>query len=83
MGSVCTMDERKGVSNWVAIACITLMTLLALTALQVSRRKHPAVESKVASTVHPMMPTARLWLSTADRRLRLARQPDIEMSADE
>ncbi|WP_343854267.1 glycoside hydrolase family 30 protein [Rhodanobacter soli] len=77
------MDERKGVPGWIAIASITLMTLLALTALQVSRRKHSAVESKVTSAVHPLVPTARLWLSTADRRLRLVRQPDVEMSADE
>ena len=82
MGCVCTMDERKGVSSWMAISSIVLITLIALTALHVSRRQHPAIKPRVIPT-HPMRPAVQLWLSTADRRLRLAHQPDIEMSAHE
>jgi glucosylceramidase len=83
MGFVCTMDERKGVPGWMAIASITLITVLALAAFYAQRRMHPAIEHKAAPATHPIMPTVELWLSTADRRLRLAQQPDIEMSARE
>lgn len=77
------MDERKGVSTWMAIASISLITLLALAALYVPRRKHPTVEPRVTLMPLPATATVRLWLSTADRRLLLARQPDIVMSAHE
>ena len=77
------MDERKYVPSWVAIASITLITLLALASLYAPRFRHPRVVPKVTPTMHPIMPTVSLWLSTEDRRLRLAQQPDIEMSARE
>ena len=77
------MDERKYLPPWVAIASIALISLLALASLYVPRHKHSVATPKVAPTTHPMMPTVQLWLSTADRRLRLAQQPDIEMSAHE
>jgi glucosylceramidase len=76
------MNERRDISSWIAMASIALITLLALAALDVSRRQHPAIEPRVTPTP-PVMPTVQLWLSTADRRLRLAQQPDIEMSAHE
>ena len=77
------MDERKGVSGWMAVASITLITMLALAALYAPRRKHSAIASRVTSTPLPVTAPVKLWLSTADRRLRLARQPDIEKSAGE
>jgi glucosylceramidase len=77
------MDERKGVSGWMAVASITLITMLALAALYAPRRKHSAIASRVTSTPLPVTAPVKLWLSTADRRLRLARQPDIEMSDHE
>jgi glucosylceramidase len=83
MGFVYAMDEPKYVSAWVGIASISLITLLALSALYAPRRPHPTVRSRVIPTTHATMPSVELWLSTADRRLRLVRQPDIEMSADE
>jgi glucosylceramidase len=85
MGLVCTMDERRDVSGWMAIASIILISLLALAVLHAPRRKHPAAGPRVAAPTppHPIMPTVELWLSTADRRLRLVQQPDIEMSAHE
>jgi glucosylceramidase len=75
------MDERKGIPGWMAMASIALITLLALAALYAPRLRHPAVEPKVVPTAHPIMPTVNVWLSTEDRRLRLAPQPDMEMSA--
>ncbi|GGY30238.1 glucosylceramidase [Rhodanobacter panaciterrae] len=87
MGLVYSMDERKGderkgAHGWMAIASIALITLLALAFLYASRRPHRAIAPRVAPA-HPIMPTVQLWLSTADRRLRLVQQPDIEMSAHE
>lgn len=76
-------DERKGVPGWMAIASITLITLLALAALYVPRREHFAVKAKVTLTPLPLTATVRLWLSTADRRLRLVQQPDIVKSTHE
>ncbi len=77
------MGERKIVSSWVAIASIALISLLALAALYAPRHRHPKVAAKVTPTAHPIMPIVNVWLSTEDRRLRLAQQPDIDMSARE
>jgi glucosylceramidase len=81
MGLACTMDERKGVSSGVAIASIVLISLLALAALYAPRFRHPRVAPKVTPTAHPIMSIVNVWLSTEDRRLRLAQQSDIVMSA--
>lgn len=75
------MDERKGVSGWVAVASMVLLSVSALAVLHAPGRTHPAVARRVApAPVRPALPAAEVWLSTADRRLRLARQPDIEMA---
>jgi glucosylceramidase len=76
------MDERKGISVALALASIALLTAFALASLYASRREqHPVAAPRVAVAARPVLPTVQLWLSTADRRLRLARQPDIEMTA--
>lgn len=80
MGSY-AMAERQSDSSRAAITFIALITLLTLAALYASRFIHPIVETKVAPAARPLMPTVELWLSTADRRLKLMQQPDIEMSA--
>jgi glucosylceramidase len=74
------MDERKRASSWVAISPIILISLLALVALYASRRGHPRIEFKVAAAAYPATAPVKLWLSTADRRLRLVPQPDIATS---
>ncbi|MEO8777669.1 MAG: glycoside hydrolase family 30 beta sandwich domain-containing protein [Rhodanobacter sp.] len=75
-----TMGERGGAVHWIAIGSIALISVLALAGLQLAR--HPPALPKLAITpvFAPSGPAAQLWLSTQDRRLRLARQPDIEMS---
>ncbi len=75
------MDERGGVARWMAIGSIALISVLALAALRLSGRAPPLPQLPPSPIVQPSGPSARLWLSTQDRRLRLARQPDVEFSA--
>jgi len=77
------MDERKASTSWMGIASITLITVLALAVLYAPRSKHPAIRRHFTPTTRPTMPSVELWLSTADRKLRLVQQPDIEMSTDQ
>jgi glucosylceramidase len=77
------MDEGKYISRRMAISSIVLITLLALTALYVPRREHFGVQAEVTVTPLPVTAGVELWLSTADRRLRLAQQPDVGLSAPE
>ena len=66
-----------------AISSIVLISLLALAAVYVPRREHFGVRAEVTVTPLPVAAAVKLWLSTADRRLRLAPQPDIGLSAHE
>jgi glucosylceramidase len=75
------MDERKAMPGWMAIAAIALISLIALAALHAPRRRHPAIAPKAAPAMRPVMPAVEVWVSTADRRLRLVQQPDVEMDA--
>lgn len=75
------MDERETDSGRVTIALIAVLALVTLAALYALPSRRLTTEPKVAVTAQPAMPTVELWLSTADRRLKLTQQPDIEMSA--
>ena len=75
------MGEHTGIARWIAIGSITLISMLALAALRLSGRAPPLPEPAIAPVFAPSGPKVQLWLSTQDRRLRLARQPDIEISA--
>lgn len=81
MGFVRAMDERKADSNRAASAFLALMTLLTLAVLYAPRLELPAAVPKIAAPTRPLLPAVELWLSTADRRLKLVQQPDIEMAA--
>ena len=81
MGFARAMDERQTGSAGAAAAFIALITLLTLAALFAPPFSHPTVELRAAPTAQPVGPAAELWLSTADRRLKLEPQPDIVMGA--
>lgn len=81
MGFAYAMDEHGSESGRTAFAFIALLTLLTLAALYAPRFEHRSVVASVAPASRPMGPTVELWLSTADRRLKLMPQPDIAMSA--
>lgn len=81
MGSLRVMNEPRSESNRAVIVFIALIILLTLVAVWAPRFTHPTVKPKATSSIRPIMPTVELWLSTADRRLKLMQQPDIEMSA--
>lgn len=68
-------------SHRTAIVSIALLILLVLVVLNAPRFTYPAPKLKVVPSTQPVMPMVQLWLSTADRRLKLARQPDIAMTA--
>lgn len=72
------MAEPRGVPGWAAAAAIALLSLVVLVAQWASRRHEP-VETALVYLIQPPPPTVRLWLSTADRRLQLVRQPDIPL----
>ncbi|RDS86333.1 glycoside hydrolase family 30 protein [Dyella psychrodurans] len=74
------MSERRSDSSRAVAVLIALIVLLTLAALYAPGFTHRTVKPKVASSTRPVTPTVRLWLSTADRRLKLVQQPDIEMS---
>jgi glucosylceramidase len=73
------MSERRWYSNRAAAAFIALVMLLTLAALYAPRFEQPRVAPKAAPAKLPTLPVVELWLSTADRRLKLVQQPDIEM----
>jgi glucosylceramidase len=75
------MDEGRSDSGRVVAVLIAAMSLLTLAAVLVPRFRPPAVEVKAVPPGRPIMPAVELWLSTANHRLKLAPQPDIEMSA--
>lgn len=79
----CSRNGSKGVSGGLAIAAIALLTGLALFHPYPPHREKPAVVAAPQPTpvARPVQRPVQVWLSTADRRLRLARQPDIEMAA--
>ena len=69
------MREQQGISGRVAVALLALLTVCALAALRLPLRLPPAPTLLV-----PVMPDGsevQLWLSTQDRKFRLAQQPDI------
>ncbi len=79
------MHRGNRVSLWLAIASIALITTIALTLPHAFRATAHQVAGQPkavpAPAPRPVRPLVQLWLSTADRRLRLAQQPDIEMVA--
>lgn len=75
------MDERKSGTGLAGALSIGLITLLTLAAIYAPRFELPKIVAKVIPAVRPVLPGVDLWLSTEDRRLQLARQPEVELHA--
>jgi glucosylceramidase len=75
------MVEAKSDSGRIVAVCIALISLLTLAAVFAPRFRQPVVQVKATAPARPIMPAVELWVSTANHRLKLAQQPDIEMGA--
>jgi len=75
------MDEHGSDTGRLAVVLIAGLVLATLIALDVLPSRQPAAVPKGAASAQPVVPVVEVWLSTADRRLKLAPQPDIEMTA--
>ncbi|MDE2248986.1 MAG: glycosyl hydrolase [Xanthomonadaceae bacterium] len=75
------MGEHGRTSRWTGILFHVLIAGLTLVAVYAVRPRPPAAKPVVVPAPLPAKAGVELWLSTADRRLRLARQPDIEIGA--
>src|SRR5215469_6312975 len=80
MGSLRAMDERRPDSNRVVAALIVLIILFTAGALYAPRFERHIIALKAAPAAHPVLPVVQVWLSTADRRLKLAQQVDVDMA---
>ena len=79
------MDKRQGLPGWLALVAIALITALALVSPHPLSPEPPAAVKppRAAAPRRPAGPAVQVWLSTADRHLRLARQPDVDMAERE
>jgi glucosylceramidase len=75
------MDEQEAGSGRATIAIVAILLLVTLAALWLPSPRYPVAAPRIVRQTPPMLPAVELWLSTADRRLKLAQQPDIAMSA--
>ncbi|HET6432912.1 glycoside hydrolase family 30 protein [Dyella sp.] len=73
--------RHRHLRGWLAIALFALIASFTLASLFASRiEPPPAPQARPqVKAPAPVLPSVRLWLSTADRRLRLARQPDVPL----
>lgn len=78
------MDERNTDSGRVALLLIGLMLLLTVFAVSapraIQRIERDASKTAAAPSLPRTLPDVELWLSTADRKLKLAQQRDIAMT---
>ena len=75
------MSESQGIPGRVAVALFALLTIGALVALRLPLRLPPAPVLPMPAL--PDGSEVHVWLSTQDRRLRLARQPDIPVTVSD
>lgn len=75
------MHEGRGVPGWLPIAGFALITGAALAGLHATHQpaSPPPPVPQVRPADEPILPAVQVWVSTADRRELLARQPDIPM----
>lgn len=75
------MKEQQGISGRATAVLFVLLTVCALDALRIPLRLPPAPTLLVPAI--PDGSEVQLWLSTQDRKLRLARQPDIQVAVSD
>ena len=69
------MRPRQGSCGQLAVVLIVLLSVAGLAALRLPVRLPPTPQAQLSAL--PDDAQVQLWLSTQDRRLRLARQPDV------
>jgi glucosylceramidase len=72
-------DEGRSRSGGVALALIAVIILLSVVALVLPRFRPAAITVVAAPVARPVLPSAEVWMSTADHTLELARRPDVEL----
>lgn len=79
------MDEHKGVPGWLAAALFVVITGLVLASMRQPSLASPRAVPAPAARPAPRLPmrAVQVWVSTADRRLQLARQADVAMEPRE
>lgn len=75
------MNEHDRTSHWIVVGCLFLLITFTVLAVYALGRRQSAPVPVFVVPPPPARATVKLWLSTADRRLQLVQQPDIEMSA--
>lgn len=87
MDHFCLMSKhkfggRERAFAWLGIAFIAALTALAVLLPHPLRRAEPVpvASPQPISLARVTLPSVQVWLSTADRKMQLARQPDIELS---
>ncbi|TAL71581.1 MAG: glycosyl hydrolase [Rhodanobacter sp.] len=75
------MAEPRRAHAWRALALITLVSAAAVWLQLRALRPAPIVVPRVVWILPPPPPGVQLWLSTADRKLQLAHQPDVPFAA--
>lgn len=75
------MTEHDNTSHWTVPWLLFWLVTFTAFALYASSQRQTAFVPASVPPPPPARATVKLWLSTADHRLRLAPQPDIQMSA--
>ncbi|WP_329741265.1 glycoside hydrolase family 30 protein [Dyella sp. A6] len=74
------MHEGGTSPRWMAIALVILLSMGALSALRIPLRLPPAPPLRQLPLTALPGSAIEVWVSTQDRRLQLARQPDIPVA---
>lgn len=77
------MDEARFDSRRTIAGALLLLVVLSVVALLAPKSTHSTPPAAPPKAVQPILPWVDVWLSTADRRLKLAPQPAVTMRARE
>ena len=74
------VGEHRRMPPWLVTASVGVLVLLVLVTVYWWRARRPVVTPTATPPVAAVTAVARVWVSTADRRLRLTPQPDAVAS---